>query len=114
MIVDLEQEKKQLENYILLAQDANEFIQQNYPDYITHSLIGREIERMAGYMKDSRFEKIMYLYGYKYLLAILQYFTDQEKYELCSKIVKAINNHNATVNDKIPTSLSHIKEAVMA
>ena len=114
MIVDLEQEKKELTNYILLAQGANEFIQQNHPDCITHSLIGRDIERMAGYMKDSRFEKIMYLHGHKYLLAVLQYFTKQEKYELCSKIVKAINNHNAMVNDKIPTSLSEVKETVMA
>ena len=114
MIVDLQQEKKELTNYILLAQDANEFIQKNHPDCIRHSMAGEDIERIAGYIKEERFEKIMYMFGHRYLLAILQCFTEQEKYELCNKIVKAINNHNATVNDKIPTALSQLTEAVMA
>lgn len=114
MIVDLQQEKKELTNYILLAQDTNEFIQKKYPDCIRHSMTGENIENIARYMKEGRFQKIMYMFGHRYLLAILQCFTEQEKYELCDKIVKAINNHNQTVKDKIPTSLSQVKESVMA
>lgn len=62
-----------------------------------------DIKSILLHMKTRKYDTLMYLYGYKFLLEVLNLFEKNENYEECSHIVKQIERHNTLVNEKIPT-----------
>lgn len=62
------------------------------------------VKNLSFYLKIKRYDTIMYHFGYKFLLGILELFEEAQNYEECNEIIKKINEHNELLEDKIPTS----------
>jgi len=65
----------------------------------------KEIKSFAVTLEMNQFSTIMYLYGYKILIGLIECYKQDENYEKCAEIVKQIQAHNALVNDSVPTQL---------
>lgn len=80
-----------------------DWVKENHPDTIRFQLDPSVMKSIAVNVEVNRFKTIMYLYGYKFVLALLKYFEKTEQYEKCGYLVKGIQAHNKVVSDQIPT-----------
>jgi len=78
-------------------------IREKHPDAVRFNPTPKDIKSILLYMQTRKYDKIMYMYGYKFLLKILELFEDVENYEECFQIVEQIRKHNNLINDNIPT-----------
>lgn len=53
----------------------------------------------------NKFDTLMYLYGYKLILQLKEYYLSIEDYEKCYEIVKTIEEHNELHKQSIPLSI---------
>lgn len=81
------------------------YVFESNPDSISFVLTERDEMEISSMIDGSNFGKIMLCYGYKFLLALLDYFERTEQYEKCAAIKKSIELHNEMVNDSIPTRM---------
>ncbi|RYD58671.1 MAG: hypothetical protein EOP56_03530 [Sphingobacteriales bacterium] len=51
-----------------------------------------------------QFDTLMYAYGHKMLMCLLDYFTMVEDYLKCAAIVRQVRLHNSFFGDKLPTA----------
>jgi len=61
------------------------------------------VKSMLFYLQTRKYDTIMYIYGYKFLLAIMHMFEEAENYEECQEILNQIEYHNKVLKDDIPT-----------
>lgn len=64
-----------------------------------------DINNILNLFQRREYYKILYTYGYLFLLELMQSLEDREYYEECVIIKKDIDLHNSKLNDNIPTRL---------
>lgn len=75
------------------------------PDAVKFVPTPNDIKSILLYLKTRSYSTLMYVYGHKFLLEILNVFEEHENYEECANITAQINNHNRILQDSIPTRL---------
>src|ERR1035437_2784459 len=61
------------------------------------------VKGLTFYLKIKRYDAIMYHFGYRFLLGILELFEEAKNYEECGEIKKQIDHHNILIRGDIPT-----------
>jgi len=70
-------------------------------DFVVNEYV---VKNLSFYLKIKRYDSIMYNFGHKFLLGILELFEEAENYEECEEIIKHIKEHNKLLEENIPTS----------
>lgn len=83
-----------------------EYIEDNYPNNVNFVVDNYTINIIAKGLRENRYENILYSFGIRFLLSILEFFIKEEEYEKCSKIVEEIQIHNSCFKSNLPTSLT--------
>ena len=79
-------------------------IRHRNPDAVKFIINDYTVNNILENINNKRFNTIMYLYGYKFLLELLKLYEENEMYEICEEIKIQIEKHNILVNDTIPTN----------
>ena len=81
-------------------------IRLRHPDAVDFVPDAHAIDSIHFHMVAKKYDTIMYLFGYKFLLGILEMFEECENYEVCSEIKRQIEAHNNMMykdENRIPT-----------
>jgi transcription elongation factor GreA-like protein len=78
-------------------------IRERNPEVVKFVPTTQDVKSILLCMQTRKYDTIMYMYGYKFLLEILKLYEESENYEECLQIVEQIKKHNGLINDKIPT-----------
>ena len=79
-------------------------IRENNPEAVRFVPRTNDVKSILLFLQTKKYDTIMYLYGYRFLLEILKMYEKYENYEQCDEIVKQIRIHNEMLNDNIPTT----------
>jgi hypothetical protein len=80
-------------------------IREKNPDSVKFVPTPGDVKSILLYMKTRNYNTIMYIYGHRFLLEILNMFEDHENFEECEEIVKQIKTHNEFLKDNLPTKI---------
>jgi hypothetical protein len=78
-------------------------IREKNPDAVKFVPKTNDVKSILLYLKTRKYDTIMYLYGHKFLLEILEMYETHENFEECAEIVKQIKAHNELTKDNIST-----------
>lgn len=60
-----------------------------------------DVKSILLFLKTKKYDTIMYLYGHKFLLEIMNMYEECENYEECAEIKRQIERHNELLNDNL-------------
>jgi hypothetical protein len=78
-------------------------IREKNPEAVKFTPKTSDVKSILLYLKTKKYDTIMYLYGYKFLLEILEMYEMHENFEQCAEIIKQIKAHNELMQDNIST-----------
>ena len=84
-----------------LIDEIEKFISDNYPNVIFHN---SDRKSLILYLVTKNYITLMYVFGYKFLMILLELFELKENYEECKNIVDGIQKHNTLLNDNLSTT----------
>jgi len=73
------------------------------PDCVKFLVDESMIKSILFALKIKSYDTILYSYGHKFLIELLKYFEELEKYEDCHFIKETILEHNKYANDNLTT-----------
>lgn len=77
-------------------------IRDRYPDVVNFIVTPQDVKSILLYLITKKYDTIMYLYGYKFLIGILKMYEEYENFEECAEIIKQIKEHNIYFKEEIP------------
>ena len=88
-----------------LVRDSIKHIELNHPGLIRFVPDESVLKSLELHVRVKKMTTPLYMYGINFLLAFMEYCIKIEEYEVCNAILKAVNEHNELVKDKLPTKL---------
>ena len=83
------------------------YISEKYPDESWKFIFyNQDRKSLIFYVTTEKYSSLMYVFGHRFLLLLLEFFEMKEMYEECEEIKKQILSHNELLNDNISTFLS--------
>lgn len=70
------------------------YVRDKYPKVIRFVVDPYTEKQIGLYLSTHKYDMIMYMYGWAFLMALKKHFIEIEAYERCQKINDAINEHN--------------------
>lgn len=81
-----------------------------YKGYVSNPPEEEILGWVLHYMNKYDYESILSIYGIRYLLIIMDLLEEDGDYELCSKVVLVIEDHNKNHGTTYPTHIREIKK----
>ncbi len=79
---------------------------ENYKgNVIVNSPPSNYYEKMIELIEKNNYLQILYGFGYKYVLILLDFFEDRNEFDKCAIILETIENHNLISGDNLKTKL---------
>ena len=86
-----------------IAEEEIQFARRYHEDAIQFQVTAGDLNQIGVYLFTGNYKRLMYEYGHKFLLSVLDRAEREERYLTCASIKLQIEWHNKLLNDNLPT-----------
>lgn len=90
------------------ALNVIEYVEENYPDHLKFTVDRETLRQIGLYLhlnNKNAYHTFILLFGILFFLAILEYFCENEEYEVCKIMVETIQEVNQQYGWEFPTTV---------
>ncbi len=94
---------KTKEQLLKAAQDVYDWLYLYHPEAIKYVVDDEILKKVALYLETEKYDTLLFTLGILSYLAVIQYFTENEEYEKCQKMIDVIYRWNNKYDMELPT-----------